>query len=105
MDVITVPLISLLIKLVDLYIWGVIVGVILSLLMSFEVINPYNRFVSVVSGFLNRITDPVLNPIRNFLPDLGGIDVSPILLILGLHFIQDMLRRIALHMVPSVLPL
>jgi len=74
---------------VELYIWCLIVWVILSWLVAFNVVNPRNRFVSLVGDFLDRITEPVLRPIRRILPNLGGIDISPIILILLIYFIRD----------------
>ena len=74
---------------VELYIWCLIVWVILSWLVAFNVVNTRNRFVSVVGDFLDRITEPVLRPIRRVLPNLGGIDISPILLILLIYFVRD----------------
>lgn len=74
---------------VELYIWCLIIWVILSWLVAFNVVNTRNRFVSVVGDFLDRITEPVLRPIRRVLPNLGGIDISPILLILLIYFVRD----------------
>ncbi len=74
---------------IELYIWCLIVWVILSWLVAFNVVNTRNRFVAVVGDFLDRITEPVLRPIRRVLPNLGGIDISPILLILLIYFIRD----------------
>jgi YggT family protein len=74
---------------VELYIWCLIVWVVLSWLVAFNVVNPRNRFVSMVGDFLDRITEPALRPIRRVLPNLGGIDISPILLILLIYFIRD----------------
>ncbi len=74
---------------IELYIWCLIVWVILSWLVAFNVVNTRNRFVAVVGDFLDRITEPALRPIRRVLPNLGGIDISPILLILLIYFIRD----------------
>lgn len=74
---------------VELYIWCLIIWVILSWLVAFNVVNPRNRFVALVGDFLDRITEPVLRPIRRILPNLGGIDISPILLILLIYFVRD----------------
>ncbi len=70
-----------------LYIWALILSAILSWLVAFNVINTRNRFVHMVGDFLYRITEPALAPVRRVLPNLGGIDVSPILLILLIQFI------------------
>jgi YggT family protein len=77
---------------VELYIWCLIVWVILSWLVAFNVVNIRNRFVAVVGDFLDRITEPALRPIRRVLPNLGGIDISPILLILLIYFVRDFIN-------------
>ena len=73
---------------IQLYIWIIIAGAIMSWLIAFNVVNPYNQFVrSLWTGF-NALTEPFLRPIRRWMPDLGGIDVSPMVLILICWFIQ-----------------
>jgi YggT family protein len=94
MDVIAVPLLKLLINIADLYTWVVIIAVILSWLVQFNVINSSNRFVYIVIDFIYRATEPVLNKIRGYLPNLGGVDLSPIVLILALVFIMNVLNRV-----------
>ncbi|MGE5260015.1 MAG: YggT family protein [Actinomycetota bacterium] len=84
-----VPLIGFIILVIDLYIWVVIAGAILSWLIAFNVVNTHNRFVYQVADMLYRLTEPALRPIRNILPNLGGIDISPVILILFLLFIRD----------------
>jgi YggT family protein len=79
---------------IELYIWIVIASVVLSWLVAFNVINTRNSFVYQVGDFLNRVTEPALRPIRNFLPNLGGIDISPLVLILLLLFIQRLLWQV-----------
>jgi YggT family protein len=76
---------------ITLYVWILIASAILSWLVAFNVVNARNPIVAQIAEFLYRITEPVLRPIRNFLPNLGGIDVSPIILILGLFFIRNLL--------------
>ncbi|MGF1640559.1 MAG: YggT family protein [Rhodospirillales bacterium] len=78
-------------KVIDLYIFIIIIGVILSWLVAFNVVNTRNRFVYLVGDFAHRVTEPALGPIRRFLPSLGGIDISPLVLILGLYFVQRLL--------------
>ena len=78
-------------RVIDLYIWVIIISAILSWLVAFNVINTQNRFVSTVVDILWRLTEPALRPIRSVLPNLGGIDVSPVLLILVLLFIRDLI--------------
>ena len=77
----------------DLYIWLLIAAAILSWLVAFNVVNARNQFVAMVGDFLFRITEPVLRPIRNMLPSLGGIDVSPVVLILIIILIKDIIVR------------
>jgi YggT family protein len=71
-----------------LYILLLIGQAILSWLLAFGVINRYNRAVSVIGDFLYRVTEPALRPIRSILPNFGGIDISPVVLILILHFLR-----------------
>jgi YggT family protein len=83
------PLIGFIVLVIDLYIWVVIAGAILSWLIAFNVVNTQNRFVFTVADMLYRVTEPALRPIRNVIPNLGGIDISPVILILFLLFIRD----------------
>jgi YggT family protein len=83
----------------NLYVWLLIASAILSWLIAFNVVNTRNQFVSSVAEFLYRITEPVLRPIRNILPDLGGLDISPIILILIIMLIQ---RIIVYYIYPFV---
>src|SRR5207244_9646785 len=75
----------------DLYIWLLIAAAVLSWLVAFNVVNSRNQFVAMVGDFLFRITEPVLRPVRNMLPSLGGIDVSPVVLILIIILITDVI--------------
>lgn len=84
-------LLLLLDSVITIYIWFLIASVILSWLVSFNVVNTSNQFVSMIGEFLYRITEPALRPIRRFLPSLGGIDVSPVVLILVLVFLRNLL--------------
>ena len=79
--------------LIDLFIWVIIGSAILSWLIAFNVVNPYNQFVRSLWDLFNRITEPFLRPIRRMLPDMGGIDVSPVVLILILVFIRVVIIR------------
>lgn len=76
----------------SIYMWLLIVWVILSWLVGFNVINTHNRFVAMAMDFLYRITEPALRPFRRIIPDLGGIDVSPLLLILMIGFLRNLIR-------------
>ena len=76
---------------ITIFIWLLIAQAVLSWLLAFGVVNRYNRAVTSIGDFLWRITDPLLRPIRSVLPDLGGIDVSPVILILLLYFLRDLM--------------
>jgi len=78
---------------VGVFIWLVIGSVILSWLVSFNVVDPRNRIVYQIGSFLQRVTEPALRPIRNLLPSMGGLDISPVILIIGLMFLQNLLLR------------
>ena len=88
------PLIQVLLVAIDIYIWVVILAAILSWLVAFKVVNTSNRVVYMIGDFLYRITEPALGRIRRILPNLGGMDISPIVLILVLYFIQLVLGNI-----------
>jgi YggT family protein len=77
----------------NLYIWLLIASAILSWLVAFNVVNTRNQVVSTVAEFLYRITEPVLARIRNFMPNLGGLDISPIIVILVIYFIESVIAR------------
>ena len=80
-------------QVIGIYMWCLIIVVAMSWLTSFNVINTQNRFVYQVYDFLYRITEPALRPIRRWIPDLGGIDGSPVVLILLLVFGRNLLRE------------
>jgi YggT family protein len=77
----------------QIYIWLLIAAAVLSWLIAFNVVNTRNPVVSSVGEFLYRITDPVLRPIRSLMPNLGGIDISPVILILIILFIENVIIR------------
>jgi YggT family protein len=83
----------------EIYIWIVIAMAIFSWLVAFNVVNTRNPVVHMVGDFLYRITDPALRPIRNMMPNLGGIDISPVILFLIIIFIRYV---IALYILPNV---
>jgi len=83
----------------DLYVWLLIASAILSWLIAFNVVNTRNQFVAGIAEFLYRITEPVLKPIRNILPSMGGLDISPVILILLIMLIQ---RIISYYIYPNV---
>jgi YggT family protein len=75
----------------NLYMWVIIAAAVFSWLYAFNVVNPRNQVVSTIGQFLYQLTEPVLRPIRQFMPNLGGIDISPIVLILGIILIQQII--------------
>ncbi len=75
-------------QLIGLYVWALIIAAVFSLLISFNVLDTRNRFVWTVGDFLYKITEPGLRPIRRFMPNLGGIDISPMILILLLYALR-----------------
>jgi len=85
------PFLWLIFTLIDLYIWILIASAVLSWLVAFNVVNTRNPIVANVGEFLYRITEPALRPIRNMMPNLGGIDVSPVILIIGLLFLKQLI--------------
>ena len=76
---------------VGIYIWILIINAIISWLVAFNVLNTSNRFVYSILDVSYKLTDPPLNYIRRFLPNLGSIDISPIVLILGLMFFRNVI--------------
>lgn len=83
-----ISLIYVIDALFTLYFWIIIASVVLSWLVGFNVINPYNPAVRTVQTFCYRATEPLLAPIRRLMPDLGGLDISPVVLLLGLEFVR-----------------
>ncbi|MCD6072705.1 MAG: hypothetical protein K0S42_3221 [Microvirga sp.] len=84
-------LLNVILLALQLYTYLIIASAILSWLVAFNVINTRNDFVRSVWNFLDAVTQPVLRPIRNILPNLGGVDISPIILILLIIFIQNLI--------------
>ena len=78
-------------RIIDLYVLILIINAILSWLIAFNVLNTQNRFVLSVLEFSYKLTDPPLNYIRKFIPNLGAVDISPVILILILWFIKDLI--------------
>ena len=76
---------------ITLYVWLLIASAVLSWLIAFNVVNLRNPIVMQVADFLDRVTEPALRPIRRVLPNLGGIDISPIILILLLYFLRNLI--------------
>lgn len=77
----------------QMYIWLLIASAVLSWLIAFNVVNTRNQVVAMVADFLYRITEPVLRPIRQMMPNLGGLDVSPVILILLILLLENVIVR------------
>ncbi len=82
------PILDVILILLQMYMYIVIAAVILSWLIAFNVINTRNHVVAMVADFLYRVTEPVFRPIRNILPNFGGIDFSPLIVLLIIYVIQ-----------------
>ncbi len=86
-----ISLAKLIDSVIDIYTWVVIASAIMSWLVAFGVVNVRNQFIRVIVDMLFRLTEPVLRPIRRILPNLGGVDISPVILLLGLFFLRSLL--------------
>ena len=93
------PFLWLILTIIDIYIWLLIAAAVLSWLIAFNVVNTRNPIVANVGEFLYRITEPVLRPIRNILPNLGGIDISPVILIILLLFLKQLVVWIYVQLI------
>ena len=89
-------------RLLSLYMWAVILAAVFSLLTAFGVLDTRNRMVWTIGDFLYRITEPALRPIRNLLPNFGGVDISPIILILLLQAARMLLNEVEVSLVRSI---
>jgi len=85
------PFLWLIDTIISLYIWILVASAVLSWLVVFNVVNTRNPIVHSIGNFLYAVTEPVLRPIRNIMPNLGGIDISPVILIIGLLFIRQLI--------------
>lgn len=72
----------------DLIIWIIIAQIIISWLLAFNILNMSNQFVATIANALHQLTDPLLRPIRRFVPSFSGLDLSPIVLFLAIYFIR-----------------
>jgi YggT family protein len=93
-----VELFSFISLLLTLYIYILVAAAVMSWLIAFNVVNPRNQFVAMVGEFLYRITEPLLRPIRRLLPNMGGIDISPLIVIVIIWFIQLVVLPVLLRM-------
>ena len=84
-------LLNLIDNIIDIYLFTLVAYVIISWLVSFKIINPWQPFVRMLTQFLSRVHDPILNKVRSFLPDFGGVDISPIIVFLAIEFFRNLL--------------
>ena len=85
------PFLWLIDTVINLYIWILVASAVLSWLIVFNVVNTRNPIVNSIGNFLYAVTEPLLRPIRNIMPNLGGIDISPVILIIGLLFLRQLI--------------
>lgn len=83
---------SLIDKIIEIYLFFIFIWIIMTWLISFGLVPAYSRFVTSLMDFLYRVTEPALGRIRRILPPIGGIDLSPLVLILLIYFVRDLLR-------------
>ena len=88
-----IPIYFLALKILEIYSYIVIANVIISWLVAFNVLNTQNRFVYSILELTYRLTDPILNKIRRFLPNLGTLDISPVILLLLIWFIEMCMKQ------------
>ena len=93
------PFLEVIIILLNAYWWIVIIAVVLSWLIAFNVVNTRNQIVGMIADFFYRVTEPVFRPIRAWMPNLGGIDFSPLIVLLLIYLIE---RIIVLYIYPNV---
>ncbi len=98
--ILLVPFYHLVDFLLELYIWVIFISVILGWLVMFGVLNYHNKFISVVGDLLFQVIEPALGPIRRKLPSLGGVDLSPFVLILAIVFVREALFRLMVYITP-----
>jgi len=92
-----VPILEVVDLLLRIYMWIIIAAAVMSWLISFRVINTYSRPVSIIGDFLYRATEPVLRPIRRFLPNFGGLDISPVILLIAIWLIRMELANLVFY--------
>ncbi|MGN6486887.1 MAG: YggT family protein [Devosia sp.] len=92
-------ILDLILVILNIYTWVVIAMIVMSWLISFNIINTRNQFVAAVWRILNQLTDPVLRPIRRYMPNFGGLDLSPLILFLAIFLIE---RVIIYYVYPFV---
>lgn len=99
MDVLLIPLFQVVLAILKIYEFIVIAAVIMSWLFHFNIINYSNQFVRIIADMVFKLTEPALSRIRNFMPSLGGIDISPIILLLLVFFLQNVIYQVMAKLV------
>jgi len=94
MEVVIIPLLQVLLAVLNIYEFVVIAAVVMSWLFQFNVINYSNQFVRIIWDIASKLTEPFLSRIRNFLPNMGGMDLSPIVLLLCVFFLQSIIQQL-----------
>ena len=97
MDIVLVPLLKVFLSILDLFQMMLFIYIILGWLEAFNIINRYNQFVYTIHNFLFRLIEPFLIPLRRFLPNLGGIDLSPLVILFIVYFIQGIVGQILIR--------
>ena len=92
------PILWLVHTVINIYFWIILAMVVMSWLIAFGIINRSNPYVRQIGSALERLTEPLLRPIRRFLPDLGGIDISPIVLLIAMQFFGMLVTRIFVNL-------
>jgi YggT family protein len=87
------PVLYVILLVLNSYIWVLIAAAVLSWLVAFNVVNVRNQFVAMIGDILYRLTEPLLRPIRNMMPNLGGLDISPVILILLIILIMKVIEE------------
>ncbi|MEO5374394.1 MAG: YggT family protein [Alphaproteobacteria bacterium] len=98
MDVLVGPFLYIVDMALGLYMWALIISAIMSWLVAFNVVNTHNRMIYMVGDFLYRITEPALRPIRRVVPVMGGMDLSPMVLIFVVIFLREVVARLAFRL-------
>ena len=84
-------ILDIILILLNLYWWVAIIMIVMSWLFTFNIINAGNRVVDMIWRVVNSLTEPVLKPIRRIMPNIGGLDLSPIMLFLGIIFVRSII--------------
>lgn len=94
-----VSILLLINMILSLYAWILIISAVVSWLIAFNIVNSYNRAVASIIDVLYKLTEPVLRPVRQIIPNLGGLDLSPVVVLFAIWFLQDVIGR---YLIPAV---